>query len=245
MFIFTDFDRSPFFSELEADEDLMELYRGALRVSSTTKNNTLFENYMNNFWSGFETEPNTMGELQSIFSPRGSKSSFTECKNSNLSYDIPNDLFSQTVGNAFNVMAIAYDAMLSLGIASCGVTNVSNGTEFYHAILNIQPYQGLSGNVHFNQVGDRDPSSLLYQLENFDYFGNVSVIGVYNDTSGKFVLNQIPYYRNRQFVAPSDITAVAHEHDYLIPGLKILALVEVIVLISLIVPRISNFSYIF
>ena len=140
-----------------------------------------------------------------------------------------------------------YDAVVALGLASCGLVETSakdeyfSGEELFGAFLNTT-FEGTSGSVLLDQkTGTRDPRSALFSLTNFIVDesnvenGSVQFKGMQTDLfiSGEWE-SLIPYTFNDDTNGiPLDLHVLETNRNYFSPGLKVFGLTLCGIIIAL------------
>jgi len=164
LWIVTNFDRFPSSEELRVPV-IRDFYRGSLGV--LTRIPAQYEPRFDSYVAAWETNAQYIPYMNSIFPPHGKV--FNSCLHSALDYQVPDNLFNLTQSYAFPVWAWAYDAVMALGVAACGLKTSSNftGTDLYNALLKVD-FEGMSGRVRFDPAtGSRYVDALIPDLVNW------------------------------------------------------------------------------
>jgi len=194
-----------------ADENISMLINGAFRLTNPLirgGSNTLWNDYLEK-WPTFNP-----GLINPLLPPFYGANSTTECLNYNLTYQLESDFFNQSLSYANEVFAWAHDAGVALGLASCQAPG-ARGMDLYQAILNTS-FIGLSGNVTFDQNGNRDANSLPWIIFQFGGIDLVRQVGSWDPVTQMFLMDQTKLvFASGSSSFPVSITPPVENFNYL------------------------------
>ena len=241
--ILTNFDILPTVDAIAASPELTAFMEGAFAVRDGITDDALFRTYLSPRVAA--PRDDLVAGINARLPPQGNASGLapqSSCRNDPANFSIPNDFFSSGAGleEAQDVWARAYDAVMTVGFAACGVDmgpTPPPTAALSDAIVQVD-FQGLSGRVKFDpktrsRAADTQgfvllnwrPSPAEHREANETEL-TVSTVAVYNATSGVWVASDAFYFRGNATSPPPTFVHPPLDMLYLPVGLRVLGYVE-------------------
>lgn len=239
LFIFTYMGDAPGAAAFSDFPTLRRLMHGSLFVHIAA--NTDQDSNWSRFKSNFPDSARHLAKMNALLPPHGAGNDSQRCRDYSLQYQLPADFFTPSnaaLGNA--VWGYAYDAVMTLGFASCALDPtgpaVPRGEALYREALRVD-FRGMSRTrVRFDPAtGDRDSDTAGFSLTNFALQSDgsmlIRVVGEFDVASSSFRVNDstVTWRSNATGVdrRPPDVIRPLENRNYLPRWAKSLGYAEV------------------
>jgi hypothetical protein len=166
LWVFANLDVLPSYNDSINNVNVTKFLLRSVAILDGIRDDALFVKYVQTWPDRKDMIP----WINTKLPPHGTKSeSGGHCLNDRINLQLTEDDLDAS-GDYQQVWARAYDIIITLGMASCAVdaNNPVTGKDLYSAIVNIEPFDGLSGRVAFdNTTGNRRSDTIGFTAVKF------------------------------------------------------------------------------